>query len=234
MKMQEQGLLPDSTIFVTILRACGNAAKLESGKRIHAQTSVATELMESREYLEAATIDMYGKCGCMKYAHDIFNAMPLRGLVTWNTLLTCYARYGETDTVFHSLETMNQEGLLSDAITFLCVINACSHAGLVSRGQDYFKRLSGEFGINPSLKHYSCMIDLLGRAGRLDEASELFKVMPFARDRLAINSMLGACQKWEDVEVGSETFERVQQNVEMDHASFILMSNIFASGRLEV
>ncbi len=164
MQMQQQGILPDSTIFMTILRACGNASMLEDGKRIHAQTSVATELMESREYLEAAIIDMYGKCGCMRYAHDIFNRMELRGLVTWNTILTCYARYGKSDIIFRSLETMSQEGLQSDDITFLCVINACSHVGLVSRGQDYFKRISGEFSINPNVKHYSCMIDLLGRA----------------------------------------------------------------------
>ena len=116
---------------------------LEDGKRIHAQTSVATELMESREYLEAAIIDMYGKCGCMRYAHDIFNRIELRGLVTWITILTCYARYGKSDIIFRSLETMSQEGLQSDDIPFFCVINACSHGGLVCRGQDYFKRITG-------------------------------------------------------------------------------------------
>lgn len=227
---QEQGLLPSSSIMFTMMKACGNTAALDAGRRLHAQFGCKPNGCETREEkLGAAIIDMYGKCGNMFEAQNFFDAHLPRDLVVWNALVAGYSGQGDSGPVFCELDKMmNVESIRPDGVTFVSAITACSHVGLVDRGRKYFEQMSQEYGIEPSMKHYNCLLDLLGRAGQVEEVVYTVGLMPFKADFVVWSTILGACQKWGDVELGRQTFKDAQRVEDNHDAIFILMSNIFA------
>lgn len=227
-RMQEQGVLPNSVAFISILRACGNLLALDRGKRFHVQSCKVGELQAAKLILASALIDMYGKCGSMVDAQQVFDVMPKEDVTGWNALVTGYARQGESDLVFHTFEKMEEDGVNPDEITFLIVLTVCSHAGLVEKGQSFFEAMIKEYGMIPAIKHQSCMLDLFGRTGQLNEAVGLVEDMQFQVDNAVWNSMLGACQKWGNLDLGVEAFDRASLLEENHGGSFVLMSNIYA------
>lgn len=229
-QMQAQGLSPDNVMFVSILKACGNITALEIGKRVHAQIYRVSGF-EGVE-LANALVDMYGRCGSMSHAQEVFNAKPSKILVRWNALIAGYARQGTSELVFHYFHRMTEEGIHPDEFTFLSVLTACSHAGSLSRGHKYFEAMSNECGISPTIKHCTCMVDLLGRAGQLDEAIAMVKKMPSQPDLVVWDMVLGACQKWGNAELGRQAFDYVVGLDENHSAAYILLSNIYVDPHL--
>lgn len=224
-RMQEQGLLPSLVTFLNVSKACGNKAAQKVGVKVHAQIH---RLASTEVALATALVDMYGKCGKMVLAQELFDAMPVKSLVTWNALITGYVHQGETELVFGLFDQMREGGVHPDSITFLNILSICCHGGFLGRAQRYFQAMQREYGVTPTDRHYNCMIDLLGRLGRLNEAVMMMDQMPRGPNYVTWSSLLGACQKWGDVEFCKRAFEQAVRLKLEDGKLFILMSNIYA------
>ncbi|XXG78289.1 hypothetical protein AAC387_Pa08g2257 [Persea americana] len=133
---------------------------------------------------------MYAKCGCIKEAMQTFDEMPDRNLVSWNAMIAAYSQNGRANAAIRLFEDMLECGMQANSVTFLNVLSACNHGGLVAEGFRYFDSMTKLFKINPKREHYACMVDVLGRMGRLDEAEKLIAEMPFEPD---------SAGRWEDV-----------------------------------
>eukprot|EP00250_Pteridium_aquilinum_P020231 c24757_g1_i1 orf=614-2650(-) len=244
-KMRVEGVLPNAVTMACSLKACSSTGAIDVGQELHAEVTKKGELyFESREkahmrahkldsneadklLLGNALIDMYGKCGHVLDAQNVFDAMPLHDLVSWNALITVYSRQGHSEIVIELFDEMREEFIDPDGITFLSLLSACSHAGLVLKARTYFEAMSKEYNVPPNSEHYNCVIDLLGRAGQLVEAIEMLERMPFQPTIFAWCSMLSACRKWGNVKLGRHAFECVMRLDEQHAAAFILMFNIY-------
>lgn len=230
-RLQLEGFIPNNRTFVGALKACSVVSGLDRGKRIHAQIC-KTEHYAHDAFVVSSLIDMYSKCGCTVEALKVFESVPTRDVVIWNALFAGYARQGNNKIVFSLFQRMREEGVQPDGMIFLSLMVACSHEGLVDKGQEYFEAMDVDYGISPTIDHYTCMIDLLGRAGQLDSAMQMTRMMPFEPDSAVWQTLLAACQKWRNVEIGREAFECAMSLDEDDAASYILMSNIYASAQM--
>lgn len=230
--MQQQGITPaDAITFVCLLQACSSVAGIERGKEVHAE--ISRNGFETSDVVVAnALIDMYAKLGSMADAQQVFDALLARDIVTWTTLIDGYSRQGESELVFHLFERLIKEGLQPNHVTFLSVLTVCSHGGLVDKGQHYFESMSSSYGINPTVEHYGCIIDLLGRAGQVERAMKVLQTMPFQAPMEVWRSLLGACQKWKKVELGREAFEGAVRLDVNDAAVYMLMANIYKAAQM--
>lgn len=227
-RMQLQGIRPNDRTFIAALCACGAVLGLEKGKEIHAQVTDCG-LGSADTYVQTALIDMYGKCGSMKYAQQVFDAMTRKTVVTWTALIAGYAHQGESTLVFDLFEKMKQDGIQPNSITFLRVLTVCNHVGLVDEGQKFFEAMKRDFGIDPTPEHCNCIVDLLGRSGQVGKAMEMVKTMPGQPPGALWRCVLAACQKWEEVELGREAFENALRIDRNDSAAYVMMSNIYAA-----
>lgn len=223
-QMQLEGVVPDLLAFVAALKACSSLAALERGKQVHAELLEAgVEVTDL--FVAASLIDMYGRCGSMCDAQQVFDVLVKRDTVTWSALISGYARQGESGLVFDLFQEMEQDGLKPDGITFLSVLSVCSRAGLVDKGEDYLAAMSRDHGITPTPDHYNCMVDLFGRFGQLDKAVAIAKDLQSSG--LVWKTVLAACQKWGNLELGRQAFQAVVALDRNDTAAYILMWNIY-------
>ncbi|KAI5072875.1 hypothetical protein GOP47_0012981 [Adiantum capillus-veneris] len=229
-QMQEQGLLPSSMIYLTMMKAYGTTASLDAGRKCHAQTnSIRQESNESM--LTTALIDMYGKCGDMSEAQKLFDASTIGDVDTWNALVAGYTGQGHDELSLCSLQKM-LKSIPPNEVTFVTAITACSHVGLVELGQYYFQCMNREYGIEPTMKHYNCLLDLLGRAGQVDEALLTLSIIPFEVDFVVWSTVMGACKKYGDLLLGRRAFSHAMRLEEDHNALFILMSNLSVNALL--
>lgn len=227
-RMQREGVPPNERTIVGALLACCSVAAVERGKEIHSQLS-RTGSEVSNSFVSNALINMYSKCGSMGTAQLLFEALETRDVVAWNVLIAGYARQGESRAVFHLFRRMKQDGIQPEGLTFLCILTVCCHSGLLDCGLRCFETMSRDYGISPTIEHYICIIDLLGRAGQLDRALWVARTMPVTPDNVVWRTLLSACQKWGNVELAREAFEFAIGLDKNDAASYVLMSNIYAS-----
>eukprot|EP01018_Ginkgo_biloba_P001986 Gb_13633 [translate_table: standard] len=199
-QMQGEGVKLDKFSFSTILNACASLRALERGKHVHAH--VIKTGFESNVFVGSALVDMYAKCGCIDDARQVFDKICKRDLVFWTTMITGYAQNGCGKDVLEFFEQMLKLGMKPDHVTFTGVLSACSHAGLVDEGRQYFDSMVRDHCIKPTPDHYGCLIDLLGRAGCLDEAEFFIKNMPIEPDAIVWGALLSACRihagRWGD------------------------------------
>ncbi|RVW16124.1 Pentatricopeptide repeat-containing protein [Vitis vinifera] len=181
---EETNVRPDDFTFTSALAACAGLASMSHGKQIHAH------LMRTRLYqdlgVDNALVNMYAKCGCIGYAYDIFSKMVHHNLVSWNTIIAGFGNHGLGERAVELFEQMNAIGIRPDSVTFIGLLTACNHAGLVDKGQLYFNSMEETYGIAPDIEHFSCLIDMLGRAGRLNEAEEYMRKFPFWNDPVVL------------------------------------------------
>ncbi|XP_057843586.2 pentatricopeptide repeat-containing protein At2g03880, mitochondrial-like [Cryptomeria japonica] len=168
---------------------------------------------------------MYAKCGNIEDARSIFDKMPHRGVVLWNAMIMGYAMHGFDMEALKIFNQMEQSGIDPDHITFVGVLPACCHAGLVDKGWHYFKCMRDYYQITPTMRIYGCMVDLLGRAGNLAEAKRFTNEMPIIPDASIRKSFLGACRIHADVGLGELVAEHLFQLDSEDLASYVLLSN---------
>lgn len=231
-KMEQAGLRPDNVAFVSILQACGSIGAVQEGKRIH--TQLIRLGLEGDLCIGSSLIHMYSKCGGLVEAKRVFDKVPTRSVVTWTAMIDCYGQHNKGQVAVQCFEDMLEEGVEPDATTFICLLNACSHIGLVSEGQQYLKAMKKTHGIVPSIEHYNCLVDLLSRSGRLDEAEALLSTMPFESDWVGWMTLLSACETYRNVELGRRCFDRLAQLDPSHAAGYVLMANIYAdAGRME-
>eukprot|EP01018_Ginkgo_biloba_P025063 Gb_18263 [translate_table: standard] len=207
LEMQHVGVEPNQFTFPSVLSACAGLAALEEGKQVHAHI-VKTGLV-SDVFVGSGLVDMYAKCRSIEDAQRGFDKMPLRDIVSWNTMIAGYAQNGCAKEALQVFEQMQQSGIKPNHNTFVGVLSACSHVGLVGLGRRYFHSLSRIHGITPSMEHYACMVDLLGRAGHLYEAEDLINNMPFEPGALVWETLLRACRIHSNMELGERVGERL-------------------------
>lgn len=223
---KHEGLKPIQGTFVSVLPAYSQLGALQQGMRMHA-LSVKTGL-NLDVYVSTCLIDLYAKCGKLAEAMVLFEHMPRRSTGPWNAIIAGLGVHGHGAKALDLFSQMQQEGIKPDHVTFVSLLSACSHAGLVDQGRSFFDLMQTVYGIMPIAKHYACMADMLGRAGQLDEAFEFIQGMPIKPDSAVWGALLGACRIHGNVEMGKvasqNLFELDPENV----GYYVLMSNMYA------
>jgi pentatricopeptide repeat protein len=213
------------------LKACGLIGAKAKGMEIHDYIS-QKGLLKKDVVLGTALVDMYAKCGLLGKAQGVFNTLPLRDVVLWNSLITGHARLGEIEDVLCLFERMRREGGKPNSITFVSVLNACSHAGLIERGHEYFEFMTKDCGIAPTIEHHTCMVDLLGRAGQIERAIATMKETTFHPNVVLWLTVLGSCRKWRNLELGRHAFEEVIKLDDKEGGAYVCMANMYVDANM--
>ncbi|PRQ46446.1 putative tetratricopeptide-like helical domain, DYW domain-containing protein [Rosa chinensis] len=219
---------PNDVTFLGILPACAHLGALDLGKWIHVYIDKKLQCLTNTS-LQTSLIDMYAKCGNIEAAKQVFDGMEAKSLASWNAMITGLAMHGKANAALELFSKMADEGFKPDDITFVGVLSACNHGALVDLGRQYFSSMTKDYHISPQLQHYGCMIDLLGRAGLLDEAEALMKTMEMKPDGAVWGSLLGACRTHKRVEMGEYVAKHVFELEPENAGAHVLLSNIYAS-----
>jgi pentatricopeptide repeat protein len=226
-KMLCEGVEPIPATFTAVLSACASVVALEEGRLVHEYISRSG--WESDLFVGSSLIDMYAKCGSVEDALRVFNKMPRHDLISWNTMLGGYAMHGHGKEAVEHFEQMWDRSVEIDKVTFICLLSACNHAGLVEEGLQYFESMKSVYGISATVEHYACMVGLLGRAGHLAEAEDLIKVMHCEPNAPVWRALLGACRVHGNIEIGEHAAKKVIELDPGDAAGYVLLSNIYAA-----
>ncbi|CAM6002934.1 unnamed protein product [Sphagnum balticum] len=227
-QMQQEGVQSDPVTLVGVLNACASVVALEEGRCAH--DWVIKSGWDSIVFVGNSLIDMYAKCGSLEDALKVFNKMPSRDVVTWNAMIGGYAIHGHGKEALKQFEQMREEGVQPDDTTFGCLLSACSHSGLVDEGLSFYSSMSTVYMISANLQHYTCMVDLLGRAGRLHEAENMVMAMPCKPHVAVWMALLSACRIHGHVEMAERIAKRILE-LEPDNAAvYVLLSDIYAAG----
>lgn len=220
---------PDAVTIVSALSACGQLGCLNIGNKIY--ESAVNDGVENNIIVENARLDMCMKCGSAHMARTLFDEMHLKNVVSWSTMILGYAVNGKSEEALALFSRMQNEGPKPNYVTYLGVLSACRHAGLVSQGQAYFNYIvnSNDQNIRPRREHYSLMIDLLGRSGHIEEAYRFIMGMPIEPDAGVWGALLGCCAIHKNVKVGQVAADKLFE-LGADIASYhVLLSNMYAS-----
>eukprot|EP01018_Ginkgo_biloba_P018986 Gb_02562 [translate_table: standard] len=221
---------PNSVTITSVLPACAHIAALQQGMEIHNYVTKGGQL---NVFVGTALIDMYAKCGSIEDARQVFDKVSQKNVVLWTAIIAGYAMHGYGEETLALLSEMQQAGMKPDYITFTAVLSACSHAGLVNEGWKCFDCMIQDYHITPMVEHYACMVDLLGRAGRLGEAQDLIKNMPVEPNAGVWGSLLAASRIHCNIELGEFAAEHLFELEPQNIGNFVLLSNIYArAGRL--
>ncbi|XP_021720811.1 pentatricopeptide repeat-containing protein At5g59600-like [Chenopodium quinoa] len=225
-KMMDSGCFPNTNTVSTLLSACANVANVSRGKEIHG-FALGVEL-ERDIYVQSALIDMYAKCGCISQASTLFHNMTRRNTPTWNSMIFGYANHGYCKEAIELFKRMEIEdaGKLSH-LTFTAVLTACSHGGMIDLGRSLYESMQENYNIKPRLEHYACMVDLLGRAGKLTEAYDLINAMPIQPDLFVWGALLGACRQHGNIELAEVAAKHLSE-LEPKGSGTSLLSNLYA------
>eukprot|EP01018_Ginkgo_biloba_P019612 Gb_41533 [translate_table: standard] len=225
-QMQLADIKADFDTFASVLPACANLATLAHGKEIHEE--IIRSGFQSDVFVGSALVDMYTKCGSIEDACKVFDNMPRHNVVSWTAMIVGYAMHGCGNEALHIFEQMQHSGMTPDHVTFIGVLSACCHAGLVDDGWQYFYHMSQDYHITPVMEHYCCMVDLLGRAGHLIEAYEFILKMPIIPNAAVWGSLLGACRVHMNVDLGEHVAEHLFELDPENAAHYVLLSNMYA------
>ncbi|KAJ8754527.1 hypothetical protein K2173_005688 [Erythroxylum novogranatense] len=226
-KGQKEGLENNQFTLSSVICACAALAALIEGKQVHAVIFKTGFGLNS--FVTSSLIDLYAKCGSVKEAYTVFSDIEGKNIVVWNTMISGFAKHSCSFEVMILFEKMQQGGILPDKVTYVSILSACSHMGLVDKGRKYFDLMTGEHNVSPKITHYSCMVDILGRAGLIHEAYKLIKEMPFDATPPIWGSLLASCRSHGSVELAEIAAKNLFQ-MEPDNAvNYILLSNVYAA-----
>jgi pentatricopeptide repeat protein len=226
-QMLRHGMKPDQLTFASILSSCAGLAALEQGKQVHSH--IIKIEFESYVILETALVDMYAKSGRIETARQVFDEMSQKDVVSWNVMIAGYGKHGKAQDGLELFEQMQEAGVTPTSITFVSVLSACSHAGLVDEGWHYFNCMSQYHAIKPIAEHYACMVDLLGRAGQLEEAALFIETMPVEPGADVLGALLAACRVHGNIELGEKVAERIFEQNPNNSGTYVVLSNIYAA-----
>ncbi|KAK9136324.1 hypothetical protein Syun_015654 [Stephania yunnanensis] len=226
-EMQTAGIKPDRVTLASMLSACAHVGSLDQGRWIHAY--VDKNRIPIDQVLGCCLIDMYAKCGDVEEAFRVFRNMEQKGVTIWTAMITGFAVHGRGQEAIDLFAEMQKKGVKPNPITFTAVLNACSHAGLVEEGKFFFDRIERTYGMTPSMEHYGCMVDLLGRAGQLKEAEELIQAMPMKPNAAVWGALLNACYMHKNFELG-KIIGRYLIEIDPEHGGrYIHLASILAA-----
>ncbi|KAF9625504.1 hypothetical protein IFM89_023440 [Coptis chinensis] len=225
-EMGVTGLRLSEATLVTVIAASSDIAALPRGREVHGFS--LRHGFESQDKVNTAFVDMYAKCGAVWVARTLFDGLNEKRVVSWNAMIAGYAMHGHASEALALFEDMVKEGYPPDHITFVGVLSACSHGGLMEKGSKFFESMMSDYLIRPTVQHYTCMVDLLGHSGRLDEAYDLIMNMPVRPDSGVWGALLNSCKLHGNVELGEEALLRLIDLEPRDAGNYVILSNIYA------
>lgn len=228
-KMLLESVAPNSATLSSLLPAYAKLADLQQAMNIHGYLIRSGFL--SKVEVSTALLDIYSKCGSLCFAHEIFNEIPRKDkdIFCWSAIIASYGMHGNGEIAVSLFNQMVQLGVVPNEVTFTSVLHACSHGGLVDEGLDLFNFMVGVHQMKPRSHHYTCMVDLLGRAGRLEEAYQLIRTMPFEPSNAVWGALLGACVIHENVELGELASEWLFKLEPENTGNYVLMAKLYAA-----
>ncbi|KAK7293950.1 hypothetical protein RJT34_16832 [Clitoria ternatea] len=230
MVLEARDLLPNSVTMVSVLQACAGLAALEHGKMTHGY--ILRRGLDSILPVLSTLITMYGKCGEISMGQRVFDKMKSRDVVSWNSLISIYGMHGFGKEAIQIFESMIHQGVSPSYISFIAVLGACSHSGLVEEGKVLFESMHSKYRIQPGMEHYACVVDLLGRANRLDEAIELIEDMHFEPGPTVWGSLLGSCRIHCNVELAKRASTMLFELEPRNAGNYVLLADIYAEAKM--
>lgn len=225
-QMTGDGIQPFEIAIVSALGACSQLSVLRLGKELHC-FALKADLMQDT-FVGCSVMDMYAKSGCIEQVEMVFDMLNEKGAASWNVLIAGYGINGHGNKALELFGQMQRRGLKPDNFTFIGILMACSHAGLVAEGIKYLYQMQDLYQIKPKLEHYACVVDMLGRAGRLREALELINEMPEEPDARIWNSLLSSCRIYGDLDMGEIIAMKLLKLEPKKAGNFVLVSNLYA------
>ncbi|KAB1211014.1 hypothetical protein CJ030_MR6G018124 [Morella rubra] len=224
---QHQGNRPNQSTVVCVLSACGHTGMLQLGKWIHGY--VFKNRIHLDTFISNALVDMYGKCGSLKEARRVFDMTSKKSLTAWNSMINSFALHGQSERAISVFEEMmrHENDVRPDEVTFVGLLNACTHEGLVKKGLSYFKLMTQEYRIEPKIEHYGCLIDLLGRAGQFEEAMEVVSGMSMEPDEVVWGSLLNGCKIHGRTDLAEFTVKKLIEIDPNNGGYGIMLANIY-------
>ncbi|OIS99695.1 PREDICTED: pentatricopeptide repeat-containing protein At2g02980, chloroplastic-like [Nicotiana attenuata] len=224
-EMLASGAKPGEVTMVGVLSACSHLGALSQGKWIH--DYIVRNRLRVNVFVGTALIDMYAKCGDIDEAEKVFKTMGFKNIYTWNVLISAYAMNGQGEAALQAFDRMVVEDFKPDDVTYLGILCACCHQGFVEEGRRRFSNMINQFGLQPKIVHYGCMIDLLGRGGFLDEALEMIHSMRINPDAVIWRALLGACRFHGREELGEFAFRKLMELEPTNGENYVLISNVY-------
>lgn len=226
-QMLSSSTKPNEVTVISVLSAIAQQGSVGSGRWVHSY--IENNPIEFNARVGTALIDMYCKCGSLEDACKVFDSIENKDVVVWNSMIGGYAMHGHSHKALELFSGLRAEGLQPTDITFIGVLNVCSHSGLIEEGREYFRSMEKDYGIEPKIEHYGCIVDLLGRAGLVDEAYELVQSMKIPPDPVIWGSLLAACRLHRNMALGEKIANFLVRNGLANSGTYILLSNIYAA-----
>lgn len=226
-KMQVSGFRPNHASIVGALTACALLGALDQGRWIHAY--IDRNRMELDVKLGTALVDMYAKCGCIEMASRVFEDMAHRDVFAFTSWISGLSNHGLGRRAIELFNRMQNEGINPNGVTFICILAAYGRMGLIDEGLQIFKTMKDHYGIEPGIEHYGCLVDLLARAGMLQESEHLVRKMSMVPDSYVLGALLNACRVYGNVELGEEMVKQLMERGLDSSGVHTLLSNIYAS-----
>ncbi|PSR99971.1 Pentatricopeptide repeat-containing protein [Actinidia chinensis var. chinensis] len=218
---------PDLFTFSSILTICSSLVASQQGEQVHAQTIKTGFLADV--VVGTALVNMYNKCGSIERASKAFVELSTRTLISWTNMITGFAQHGRSQQALHLFQDMRFVGVRPNQITFVGVLSACSHAGMVDEALAYFEMMKNEYKIKPVMDHFACLIDMFVRLGRLDEAFDIIKTMDFEPNEFIWSMLVAGCRNQGNLELGFYAAEQLLKlNPKNPEICFLLL-NLYLS-----
>ncbi|KAG7652935.1 Pentatricopeptide repeat [Arabidopsis suecica] len=231
-KMIDFRFKPNLITLLALVSACSAIGAFRLIKEIHSYAF--RNLIEPHPQLKSGLVEAYGRCGCIVYVKLVFGSMVDRDVVAWSSLISAYALHGDAESALRTFQEMESAKVTPDDIAFLNVLKACSHAGLADEALVYFKTMQGDYGLRASRDHYSCLVDVLSRVGRFEEAYKVIQAMPEKPTAKTWGALLGACRNYGEVELAEIAAKELWKIEPENPANYVLLGKIYMSvGRQE-
>nr|XP_011465424.1 PREDICTED: pentatricopeptide repeat-containing protein At4g37170-like [Fragaria vesca subsp. vesca] len=226
-ELMRTGIRPNEFTFAGVLNACADHAIENLGKQVHGYMTRIE--FDPFSFAASALVHMYSKCGNTANANKVFKGMPSPDLVSWTSLIVGYAQNGQADEALQLFESLLKSGTRPDHVTFVGVLSACTHAGLVDRGLEYFHSIKEKHGLKHTADHYACVVDLLARAGQFDEAENIISEMPMKPSKFLWASLIGGCRIHGNVKLAKRAAEALFVIEPENPATYVTLANIYAT-----
>ncbi|XP_020264713.1 LOW QUALITY PROTEIN: pentatricopeptide repeat-containing protein At2g35030, mitochondrial-like [Asparagus officinalis] len=227
LEMLADGIKPNEGTFVNILPAVGNLAILQEGQLVH-QMIMKTPF-QFKPFIDACLISMYSKCGEIGIAKEVFNLSKRKDLVSWNAIIAAFSHHGRANEAVQWFEDMQRKGFKPNDVTYIELLSACSHSGLVDEGLMFFKSMVRDESVQIREDHYTCLVDLCSRAGRIEEAMNLIKGLKIKPPALVWGALLGGCNNHGNVKIADLAAKRLLEAEPDNAGTYTLLSNVYAS-----
>ncbi|XP_006655331.2 pentatricopeptide repeat-containing protein At4g14050, mitochondrial [Oryza brachyantha] len=221
--------IDDAFVMSIVIAGAADLAAFVLGRQLHCSAMRLGFL--SSTIVGNALVDMYSKCSDIHSAREVFKGITFHDMIAWTTMVVGEAQHGHAKEALALYDRMVIAGVKPNEVTFVGLIYACSHAGLVQKGREFFESMKRDYGIDPGLQHYTCYLDLLSRSGHLLEAEELITTMPYKPDEAAWGALLSACKKYNDAEMCIRVADKLLELGPKDSSTYILLSNVYAVNR---